>query len=143
MADNEIATLTSLKDTVSERIRAQFVALIPDDVWKKMVDAEIKWMLTPIEHHNGNREYYSPLQDMIRDELTKIMRAQLIKELENPQWVGSYTNQPMPFHAGPSEAIRAIIKDLIPEIITAHYGTMFQNSLTMIKSSLQSQGRTW
>lgn len=111
---NEVSTLQSVQDNIKNRIRAEFANLIPDNLWAKMVSEVISDFIS--DKHHGNYNFVeAPIKALIREEITAIAKGHVrakLDELGQNQWDG-YGNMIA------SEALKALIKDNFPTIISA------------------------
>lgn len=90
MPDGTIAPYdaTKLMDAVRDRIKAEFIGLIPEDAWKAMVAAEVKkfFEAKPSPGYYENRNMPSDFQKTVWDELEKETRARMKTFLSSPEW---------------------------------------------------------
>lgn len=127
---NEVATINqaaaSLKDKVTERIRSQFVDLIPEDTWKGLVEQEIEWFTKKAERQYNQREWISPLQQEIREVLRALVDEAIKKALQDTEWLQKY---------GPDgsllagEAVIKLIKENAVEVVAQVFGSAVQGAV--------------
>jgi len=133
---NEVATVqeaaSTLKDKIAEKIRAQFVELIPDDTWSQMVEAEIKWFTTGKEHYHNSRQYVSPLQDDIRKALHVLAKDAIEKALSDAKWLGQYGPNG---EALASEAVTKLVTENATTIVAQVFGSAVQGAVQNMRNS--------
>lgn len=133
MADNLPARV---EDVIANRIRAQFVELIPEEAFTMMVKKEIDWFTSTRsgQYYDGGRDQISPLQNLIRKDIERKFVDLLGAELSKPEY------QPTIFNANGvpqmGDAVRAIIKECMPEIVAAAWGSTFQSAIMTLRNSL-------
>lgn len=132
---NEVSTLQSVQDNIKNRIRAEFANLIPDEMWSKMVSEVISDFISD-KQRAGYIPVEAPIKVLIREEIMAIAKGHVrakLDELGQGQWDG-YGNMIA------SEAIKAMIKDHFPEIISAIQAgfadMIVQNALNHIRNSM-------
>jgi len=132
---NEITTVQesvfSLKDKISERIREQFVELIPDDTWSQLVESEIKWFTSPVEKRGYyDKERISPLQDQVRGVLRDLAAAAIKKAFSDTEWLAK--NGPDgQILAG--QAVEKIAKEHAAEIVAQVFGSAVQGAVEKLR----------
>lgn len=115
---NDLSPLQSVQDNIKEKIKAEFVNLIPDEMWSAMVKSVVGEFTTdPVEsRYNGQHaSHQSPLKQMIRSELEAMAKAHLKAELDRlgqVQWNG-YGN------VMASEAIKTMIAEHFQDILAS------------------------
>ncbi len=82
MSDVVKHEVKSIGEKVSDRIRASFVDLIPEDAWKAMVQKEIVTFTEGVQEPYGRGTKPSPLQSIIRAELESRFKAEVIKAMD-------------------------------------------------------------
>ena len=105
----EITTqLKTVQDKVRDRIQTEFVNLIPQETWEKMVAAEIAAFTTKPkidQWGQRQRDQTTTLHDMIREALNKVAKDKIEKELAGDRWSGRFDG--MDYVVG--EAIKKIV----------------------------------
>ena len=123
----------SLHEAVTDRVRSSFVDLIPDDVWKEMVEREI------LNFTNVNRSGCghgsaegSPFARLVKTELEGIFRAKIKAELDKPDWMGTFCG------AGqdPGDAVKEMMQQLIPAMLEAVFGNVVQQTVDQVRQQL-------
>ena len=108
----EIAPLQAVQDQIKDRIKSEFVSLIPDEAWAAMVQSVIKDFTSPIKSYNSNPDKPSPMAQLILDEVTAIAKTKVVAEL-NRLDQGAWD------HFGQKTASEAVIK-----LVTEHMPTI-------------------
>ena len=137
MAENEVALINieSLKDKVSDKIRASFVDLIPEDAWKAMVEKEIKRFITPPKPAYDDKNPLSPLEGLIREELKSIFGAIIKEEFKRPEYVNQWHQN----GKSGNDFVKDIIKDNMPQIIQAVVGSMMNDIAVKITNDIRGR----
>ena len=81
----EIAPMTAVQDKIKDRIRSEFVDLIPDEMWASMVQAVVNDFTTDKANRYSGPAEPAPIKKMIRDEIEAICKEQIAKELRKHQ----------------------------------------------------------
>lgn len=109
----EISTqLKSVQDRVRDRIQTEFLALIPQELWEKMVNAEIQRFLSEPRYDQwGNRarndDSTPVLKDLVREAINKAAKDKIAVELSSSKWNGNWNGTE--YEVG--EAIKKMIVD--------------------------------
>lgn len=117
---NEVATLGSIQEKVQERIKAAFVDLIPEEMWRDMVNREI---------HEFTQKR---LPNLVREEAEKRVRTMMGEELAKPEWTSTFWGPNGP-HA--SEMVKKIIIEAAPDIVASAMGGMVQNIVLTMRNN--------
>lgn len=112
---NDITPLQSIQNTIKDKIRAEFANLIPDDMWKGMVQSVVSEFITDKKDGYSGRASESPIKAMIRQEIEKMAKAHLTAELDRLGTVSwnSYGQQVA------AEAIKKMISEHFAEMLAA------------------------
>lgn len=116
---NEISTMTTIQQKVSERLRASFVELIPDEVWDKMVADE----LTKFTKDDLPKLVHLAAKDRLM-ELLKV-------EFCRPEWLErwGWNNA-----QSPSAMVSTILKELAPDLVAALFSNVAQSAVMQIRN---------
>lgn len=122
----------ALKTRISERIRGNFIELIPDEAFDALVTAEIK-DFTSIQNRSGysSNDRYSDLQKMIKDELRDRYRALIKQKFDDPEFFKQVWNQECQ-----GESVEGIIGDNINKFIEENAGVLLMNMFKPMISQL-------
>ena len=137
---NVPATVLSVKDLVTERIRANFVQLIPEDVFTAMVAKELNDFTAERTVDGGyNRRTSSQFRDIIRAELEAQFKALVKEELSKPEFSASLWER-VPGTQGmtgpvPSLFVQELIRQAMPDMFTHIMGFMVQEQLNNMRNS--------
>lgn len=86
---NDVSPLQSVQENIKAKIKAEFVNLIPDELWATMVNSVVKEFITDKDRSYNN--HASPLKQLIHAELaaqaTALLRGELEK-LDAGMWDG-------------------------------------------------------
>lgn len=81
---NEVSPLTKIQETIKDRIKEEFVSLLPPEIWNEMVSSVLK-DFTADEKTNiyGSKieNYESPIKKLIRKEIEDASLEAVKKEL--------------------------------------------------------------
>lgn len=112
----ELTPLQSIQDNIRDRIKAEFVNLIPDEAWTAMVQSVVTEFTTDTrDRYNSSLPHTSPMKAMIRGELEAIAKGHLKTELDRLA-VGSWNASGQQIA---SEAIRTLIAEHFPAILAS------------------------
>lgn len=124
-----------LMDAVRDRIKAEFVGLIPEDAWKEMVKSEVDNFLAPRhEPYNNQRELPSLFQGVVLEELKTAVKAKMKEYLESKEWATQWGGQPM---NTASEAVRKLVVEKSGEIMANVLGASMQAAVENLKNQLR------
>jgi hypothetical protein len=125
--------VSSMKETIQAKIRSEFVSLMPPELLKTMVTAAITEFQSPQRDNYGHiTNSNSPLQQMIHDELRKLLMQAVQEELNS----AGYNTHWAHGEAQPGEIIRAIVKECIPDIVNAAIGNFIAMRLHDFRRNL-------
>jgi hypothetical protein len=137
---NEVSTLQSVQDNIKSRIKAEFVNLIPDEMWSRMV-AEVVSDFTKDRIENPNsysaRRQEAPIKMLIREQIEAIAKTHIMANLDE------LTRAHWDSHGQlvASEALKKMIAEHFPVIlasIQAGFTEMIvQNAVNHIRNSMQ------
>lgn len=118
---NTVSTeVKSLKEIIADKVRSQFVDLIPQDQWGEMVSKEIDAFMD------------KPLKEMIEAELRKIAEVEIKKALQadyQQQWKnGQYFA---------SELVQKIVKEHASQIIANAFSGAVQDAVQRTMNNLR------
>lgn len=119
---NEITTMQTLQEKVSERIRATFIDLIPQAMWDDMVR--------------------KAMDQWVRDELPKLVNAEaekrakeeLVKAFNGAEWQDLWVGG----QAVGSKAVQTIVGENAEAFVAAMFGGIVQRMVTDMRYRLQS-----
>lgn len=125
----------SLIDTVKERVKAVYVALIPDEAWQAMVKKEVDWFLNPpVERDQYGNTVYRPavpgsLTALVRTALGEIAQQQIKEFFAQPAWKVEYNDAAT---GRIPSAIAALVDQHMPEILRSLFGNALANVLSRV-----------
>lgn len=112
-----------LMDAVRDRIKAEFVALIPEDAWHKLIDGIVVEFMV------------KGLKELVIEELKKEVGKRLCEYFSSQEWNGQWNMHTQNTDAG--EQARKIITENVPAIVTAAIGYAFQGVIDGMRNNLQ------
>jgi len=131
----EVAPLTAVQEKIKDRIKDEFVSLIPDEMWSQMVQAVID------DFTRGKADRYSsstteaPMKRMIREAIEEMCREKIKAELAQhvTTWDG-YGRRTV------AEATEKMIRERAPEMLAATQAGMTQmlveNAIQNLRNSM-------
>ena len=124
---------STLMDGVRDRIKATFIALIPDEAWNQIVKKEIDEWMAIRKRDYRYKEEFSDFGRLVRDELKK--RAvesiqKIIGEFEEYSW-DQEGRQLV------NENVKKIILENADAILLSVIGSMVQGAVNNLKYSLK------
>lgn len=127
---SEVSTeVKDIKTIISDKIRDQFVELMPDETWTNMVEAEIAKFTTVVKRTGYNQTSSSPLQDMIKEEINALAKNAIKAELGSGAWQAQYIDG----RQGASELVNKIVKEKASEVVSQVFGTAVQQMVDQIR----------
>jgi hypothetical protein len=119
-----------IMDAVRDRIKAEFVSLIPEDAWKGLVDAEVKKFFEAPREDHYSRGYPSDFQRTVWGCLEVEVKKRVQEYLASPEWSQTWTDAGKPMA---SEAIKKILTDNASAVLTNVLGAAMQVALEQMK----------
>ncbi len=126
-----------LMDSVRDRIKAEFVGLIPEDAWKEMVKAEVDKFFE-MQHDNGygNRTALpSAFRRVVWEELGTATKAKMKEFLASEEWTGKWDPQGNG-NLLASEAVRKLVAEKSGEILANVLGGAIQGVIQNMRDRL-------
>lgn len=112
--------VTTFEDGVKARIKSIIAELMPEERWSALVTAEM-------QHFER-----TDLPKIIQAELTERYRKLIVAELHKPEWAEKWDGELLA-----SDAVRKLIIDATPAILTGLIGGNVQQIVQMLRSQLQ------
>lgn len=132
----DLAPLASVQDAIKARIKAEFVNLIPDDMWKALVEEVVTDFITDKQRDRWDTKQTAPIKEIVRKELEEQSRTYLKAEIDR---LG-----PNMWNNGSSvvsEALRKLIadnfKDLLASTQAAMVDVAVQLAVNHMRQSMQ------
>ena len=130
-----------LMDGVKDRIKATFVALIPDDQWDQMCDAEMKKFFEPRMSGGYNS---TQLPSQFSELVQTIMKEQCTQHLKDhfnkPEFTISeiWNNSALGKDVNISTYLENIIKEKMPDMMQAMMMNIMANAFQSFFSQVQN-----
>lgn len=126
---------TKLMDAVRDRIKAEFIGLIPEDVWKKMVDAEVQSFFEKGKESNyyDTRVTPSKFQRVVWEEMEKETRARMKTVFESGEWTTHFDGKGAP-QAGAE--VKKLLLENSGEIVSRVLQGMFQQTMDQLRARM-------
>lgn len=109
----DISPLATVQQKIQDRIKAEFVSLIPEEMWTAMVDGVITDFTTDKPgRYNSDPIIKSPMKALINDEIGKLAKEAVMAELAKiaqPQW---------------DERGQKIVSEAIKQMVSTNYNEM-------------------
>lgn len=125
-----------LKTTITNRIKEQFVALIPDDQWEQMVEVELNRFTTTTSNDYSRSPKRSELSLMIEEALRGLAREAINKELEETYRSKVVENGTV----RATEAMKKLVTEHATEIFAAVYSDMAQGVVNNVLNNIRNRG---
>ena len=126
-----------LMDAVRDRIKSEFVGLIPDGAWTELIKAEAEKFFKTKENPGYNSDR-SPLpsdfQRIVWKELEAATSAKMKEFLASEEWTGKWGDNGQRRIA--SEAVRKLVVDNSGEILAGVLGHAMQSTIEEMKNRM-------
>jgi len=109
-------------DDVKQKIKAEFVGMVPEDQWDKMVQTEIESFI--------NQELKVLVKECLTEECKKRMTEFFCSDNWQGQWDGNGYNIL-------SKSVKDMIRDNMPAIIEGLVGSSLQGIMNSLRSQQQ------
>lgn len=120
MSSNEVATLQSVQERVKERIQAQFMELLPPEMFQAMVK-------TALDSFVANE-----LPALVRAEAREHLKKALAAEFTRPEWMERWDGRKRA-----SEMAQTIARECAPELVQAMFSGVVQAAVIETRNSIQ------
>lgn len=132
---NEIAQYdaSKLMDAVRDRIKAEFIGLIPEDTWKQMVKNEVDRFFAKQEVTSWGerpRTATSNFQEEVHTLLKAEVTVRLKEYFGSPEWQHAWNEHGIPLA---SENTKKLIAEKMPEIVQGAVGSLVQNVINSMR----------
>lgn len=78
---NDVAPLTAVQEKIKDRIKDEFVSLIPDEMWSQMVQAVVDDFTRGKTDRHSSSTTEAPMKRMIREAIEEMCREKIKAEL--------------------------------------------------------------
>ena len=125
----------TIMDGVKDKIKAEFINLIPEDAWKAMVKTEVdRYFKTAIDRNYSNHnQYYTPFATLVHNELQDHCKAKFKEFLGTPEF---NSNEWKDGQQVMSEAVKKFIVENSGEVMANFFGNMMQSALMSIRTQM-------
>jgi len=127
---------STLMQGVKDRIKSEFVSLIPDEQWTEMIKKEAENFFKEKETGYSNRSYASDFAILVRDELKKEVQKRLTDYLSSPEFNTMYGEHGQPIAA---QKVKELIIDNSGLILQNMFGGMFSIMLSDFSQQLRNR----
>lgn len=135
MTENAIAPLSQVQENIRNKIKAEFVNLIPDEMWTAMVASVVEDFTSNTKQQYGRIETIeSPFKRMIREEIEAQIRVSIkdsIDKLGHPTWDAMG-------QAVMSDAMNKLIKDNFDAVLASVNAGMVHMMINSAMNNLRS-----
>lgn len=123
----------NVRDVIAERIKTQFIDLMPDDVFKKHVQTEIDdFFKAKKNQYNHQGPATSLFQKIIQAEIESRFKALIKSELDKPEFQGTWDGK----RQVAGEAIEKMIARLVPDLVTATFTEVVERVVSNIRNQM-------
>lgn len=140
MSDKALAPYdaTKLMDAVRDRIKAEFVGLIPEDTWRQMVKAEVDRFFKDGDvysygYGNDRKALPSQFQSVVWEALKEDTKLRVKAFLESPEWEGEWDGQG---GRKAGEAVKKIVVEKSGEIVSSMLANAMQQAIEAMRSRI-------
>jgi hypothetical protein len=126
----------TLMQGVKDRIKSEFVSLIPDEQWTEMVKKEIDNFFAQKEAgYSSNRVYASDFGILVRNTLNEEAKKRLADYLDTPEFNTTWGNNGLPIA---SEAVKQMMIENSGVILQNMFGGMFSQMAMNMMSQIRN-----
>jgi hypothetical protein len=127
---------SKLMDGVRDRIKSEFVSLIPEDQWKLLIDKEINRFFNVAKEVGYNpRERTTDFQDLVQYELKKETQRRVTEYLSSPDFQVMYGDYGQPIA---SQKVKELMVDssglILQNMIGGMLSTMMQDYANQMRN---------
>lgn len=127
---------STLMQGVKDRIKSEFVSLIPDEQWSEMIKKEAQSFFHERETGYSNRQYASDFGILVRDELRKEAQKRLSEYLSSEEFNTIYDGYGQPIT---SEAVKKLIIENSGLMLQNMFGGMFSIMISDFNAQLRNR----
>lgn len=111
-------------NSIKDRIRAEFVQMIPAEQFTEMVRSVVNSYTTKSEHYNS-RQSFSDFDSTVKRELEDATKKEVVKLLDSPEWTGKWNGQ----NQEASDAVKSALAEHGAKILNTWLGNAFQQMI--------------
>lgn len=118
---------SKLMDGIKDRIRGEFASLIPEDVWKQMVEKEVQYFFYQKQGEGYSSRRSSTQFERLCNRILEEECSKRFKEyLYQPEFQSTWDNSG---NIIASEAVKKMIVENSGQVLANFFGNMMQNAL--------------
>jgi len=126
----------TLMQGIKDRIKSEFVSLIPDEQWNEMIKKETENFFREKETGYSNRTYASDFAILVRDELRKEAQKRLVDYLNSPEFNVMYGEYGQPIA---SQKVKELLIDNAGLVLQNMFGGMFSLLISDFSQQLRNR----
>lgn len=125
----ELSPLASVQQKIQDRIKGEFVSLIPDEMWEQMVRTVVHDFTTdkPNRYNHSQLPDPAPIKTMIKAEIEELVKGRIKVELDkaaNSQWDAM---------AG------RVVSEAVKELASTHFKTILESMQSyLVEAAVQA-----
>lgn len=123
---------STLMRGVKDRIKSEFVSLIPDDQWKEMIKKEVDAFFQERDSY-PNRQRVSDFTILVNTVLQEEAKARLHSYLSSPEFNTTYDQYGQPIA---SEAVKKLMVENSGTILMAMFGGIISAHMDGLRNSI-------
>lgn len=126
---------STLMQGVKDRIKSEFVSLIPDEQWQQMIKTEVDKFFKETEKGYSNIQYASEFGILVRNLLTEEAKKRMAEYFSTADFTSKWQNG----QQAASKEIERMFVENSGAILANMFGGMFQMQLDNFRISLQNR----
>lgn len=130
---NEISPMQSVQDRIADKIKAEFVDLMPPEVWKQLVEAQLQAFQSKTTSYGHSQE--APIAKLIREAIEAEAKTALKTQLDlvfTNTWVDANGKQVL------GDAMKALIAEHFDTILASVQAGMVQQAVMFATQSMRN-----
>lgn len=134
MADVKAYDPMTLMSAVRDRIKGEFIGLIPDDAWTSLIKAEAEKFFEKKQNsgYSDRAPLPSDFQSIVWKELETATKAKMQEFLASEEWTGKWDGQ----RNAAGAAVRALVVEKSGEIMANVLGHAMQSTIEEMKNRM-------
>ena len=126
-----------LTDIVQEKVERVFVDAIDEEQWKALVVKSIQKFTQPKasrDRFNADKVEPSELEVLVHEHVRAKLSGWIAEKMNDPEWNSAWNG----VKVEPGHFVKEIIRQLLPEIVVAQYGSVIGELTNTIKHNLDA-----